>query len=192
MKAANLISQRMSEPRWLQALNRVAEVCIFIAAVIALLSVLIAGPISLTLFMVVGQVLIIIGVGLYIIVAITQYKRRHGVSRLHFAAGETIFHEGDLGDFFYVIINGEVEAIHIESDGTETVLNRLGQGECFGEMALVSNAPRNATIRTITPVDVVTMERTDFTTLYAYLPELKQNVEQIIADKLSKDPPSIR
>lgn len=192
MKTANLISQRMSEPRWLDILIRVAEVFILISAVIAFLSVVKPGPIILTFFMVVAQGLIVMGVALYVIVAITQYKRRHGVSRVHFAAGETIFREGDPGDFLYIIIEGEVEAIHEEPDQTETVLNRLGPGEYFGEMALVSNAPRNATIRTLTPVDAVTMERVDFTTLRHHLPGLQKSVEQVIADKMSKEPPTAR
>lgn len=192
MKASNLITQQMSNPRWLEFLTRVAEVFIFASAIIALLSVLQPGPITLTFFMVVAQALIVIGVALYVIVAVTQYKRRHGVTRVHFAAGETIFREGDLGDYLYTIIEGEVEAICEEEDQTETVLNRLGPGEYFGEMALVSNAPRNATIRTITPVDAVTMERVDFTTLRNHLPGLKQSVEQVIAEKISKEPPAAR
>jgi hypothetical protein len=192
MKAANRISQRMYEPRWLEILTRVSEVLIFVAAIIALLSVVKPGPITLTVFMVVAQALIALGVALYVIVAIAQYKRRHGVSRIHFAAGETIFREGDPGDYFYIIIEGEVEAIREAPDHTETVLNRLGPGEYFGEMALVSNVPRNATIRTITPVDAVTMERVDFTTLSNHLPGLRQSVEQVIAEKMSREPPSTR
>jgi hypothetical protein len=192
MKAASRISQRMYEPRWLEILTRVSEVLIFVAAIIALLSVVKPGPITLTVFMVVAQALIALGVALYVIVAIAQYKRRHGVSRIHFAAGETIFREGDPGDYFYIIIEGEVEAIREAPDHTETVLNRLGPGEYFGEMALVSNVPRNATIRTITPVDAVTMERVDFTTLRNHLPGLRQSVEQVIAEKMSREPPSTR
>lgn len=189
MNAANLISRRMSEPRWLHTLTRLSEVLIFISAVIALVSILNPGPFTLTLFMVVAQGLIVLGVGLYVIVALTQFKRRHGVARVHFAAGETIFRQGDVGDYLYMIVNGEVAVIREEEDGGETVLNRLGAGQYFGEMALVSNAPRNATIRTISPVDAVTMERMDFTTLYMYLPDLKQSVEQVIADKIKSGMP---
>lgn len=193
MKAANIIGQRIYEPRWLEILTRIAEVLIFAATAIALLSVVNPGPITLTFFMVAGQVLIVLGVTVYVIVAITQYKRRHGVSRIHFAAGETIFREGDPGDYLYIIIEGEVEAIREAGpDQDEVVLNRLGPGEYFGEMALVSNAPRNATIRTITPVDAVTMQRVDFITLRNHLPGLHQSIEEVIAEKMSKEPPATR
>lgn len=190
MNVTNQLSQRLLEPRLLRTLIRVAEVLILIAAVIALISVLNPGPISLSLFMLVAQGLIVTGVGLYVIAAVAQFKRRHGMSRIHFAAGETVFQEGDVGDYLYLIIEGEVEVFREGPDQTEIVLNRLGAGEYFGEMALVSNAPRNATIRTLTPVDAVTMERMDFTTLNMYLPELKQNVEQVIADKMRREPPT--
>ena len=69
----------------------------------------------------------------------------------------------------------------------ETMVNKLGPGEYFGEMALVSDAPRNATVRTLTPVDVVTMERMDFTTLYTYLPDLRRSVEEVITTKLDTE-----
>jgi Cyclic nucleotide-binding domain len=191
MKASTLIHRRMSEPRWLAILTRVAEVLIFVAAVIALLSVLKPGPITLTLFMTAAQALLVIGVALYVIVSITQYKRRHGVSQVHFAAGETIFREGDAGDYLYIIIKGEVEVIREGPGQSEIVLNRLGPGEYFGEMALISNEPRNATLRTITPVDAVTMERTAFTTLCMYLPGMQEDVVQVIAEKMSKEPPTM-
>ena len=57
---------------------------------------------------------------------------------------------------------------------------RLGPGEYFGEMALVNDDPRIATVRTLTSVDAVMIERLDFTTLYTYLPDLQRNVDEII------------
>jgi len=47
-------------------------------------------------------------------------------------------------------------------------------------MALLSNAPRTATVRTLTSVDAVMIERLDFTTLYTYLPDLQRNIDEVI------------
>ena len=60
--------------------------------------------------------------------------------------GEVVFRQGDVGDAMYVIYSGRIRVIQ-ESDGIEVPLNLLSTGEHFGELALVSNAPRSATIR---------------------------------------------
>jgi CRP-like cAMP-binding protein len=159
---------------------RVAEGLMLAAAVIALWSVLRPGPISLTLFMVMAQSFIVIGVVLYVSATLIRFKRRHGVSRVHFAAGETIFQQGDAGDFLYIITRGEVAVIREEPDQGPKMIAKLGPGEYVGEMALVNNAPRSATVRTLTSVDAVSIERLDFTALYTYLPDLQRNVDEVI------------
>ena len=70
------------------------------------------------------------------------------------AAGAAVFKEGDLGNSFYVLIAGEV-AVEKLGDGRAVALARLGPGECFGEMALVGNDVRSATVRAVG--EVVTM-----------------------------------
>jgi len=161
----------------------VSEVLIALAAVIALLAVQKPGAIVLTLFLVVAQAFIVIGVVLYLAVTITGFLRHRGVSRVHFEPRETVFRQGDPGDFVYAIVTGEVEVIREDPEWGETVLARLGPGEYFGEMALISDAPRTATVRTLTPVDAVIMARVDFTTLYADLPDLRRSLDKIMQQR---------
>lgn len=173
---------KIQGPRTRRTILFVAEVLMVIAALIAILSVLDPGPIHLTLFLVVAQVFIILGIISYLAVAITDFLRRHGVSRMHFGPGETIFRQGDKGDFVYTIVSGEVDVI-IEDAAGEKLIARLGSGQSFGEMALISDAPRTATVQTVTNVDVVTMGRVDFTTLYAYLPDMRTSVDKIMKQR---------
>ena len=56
----------------------------------------------------------------------------------------------------------------------------MGPGEYFGEMALLSDAPRTATVRAVTELDAIAMARADFATLYAYLPNLRENVGAVM------------
>jgi len=61
--------------------------------------------------------------------------------------GETIVEQGQPGDAFYVIVKGRVAVAIVAPDGREVVLNSLGEGEHFGEMALLDDAPRSAPAR---------------------------------------------
>ena len=60
-------------------------------------------------------------------------------------------------------------------------MRRLGVGECFGEIALVSDRPRTATVRALTPTNVLAVDRDAFQALFATLPPMKRFVETLIA-----------
>lgn len=64
-----------------------------------------------------------------------------------FAAGEVIFHEGDLGDALFVIVSGEVEVVRAGPDGKERTLAVLAAPKFFGEMSLIDKEYRSATVR---------------------------------------------
>jgi CRP/FNR family transcriptional regulator, cyclic AMP receptor protein len=60
--------------------------------------------------------------------------------------GEVIVQQGRSGDAFYVIVRGRVAVAIVAPDGREVVLNTLGAGDHFGEMALLDEAPRSASV----------------------------------------------
>lgn len=60
--------------------------------------------------------------------------------------GETIVEQGQPGEAFFVIVRGRVAVTIVAPDGREVVLNSLGEGEHFGEMALLDDAPRSASV----------------------------------------------
>jgi cAMP-dependent protein kinase regulator len=102
---------------------------------------------------------------------------------VRFPPGETIFKEGDPGDFVYKIDDGEVEIVRKDETGQEKEIARLGSGDFFGEAALLSDAPRNATVRTLSAVNAVKIGRDDFTTLYAHLPDFRRRVETVTKNR---------
>jgi CRP-like cAMP-binding protein len=183
------IVTRLQRPQTNRRILLVATCCIALAALIAYFLAEDLNPTSLTLFLVVAQPLIVVGVLLYLIALFADFLRHHGVSRVHFAPGEVIFRQGDPGDFVYTIIDGRVEVVREESAGEEKVINRLGAGEYFGEMALISNAPRTATVRATTEVDAVAIARDDFTALYMYLPDLHRSIEKVVKQRPVTVPP---
>jgi NADH:ubiquinone reductase (H+-translocating) len=113
---------------------------------------------------------------------ITQLPLARGerVGRAHYEAGDVIVEEGDFGDLFYVITQGEVEIVRKGSDGSEVVLNHLREGEYFGEVALLRNARRNATVRAVTSVNVLTMGRDDFTVLARNWAGLRETLQAAV------------
>lgn len=108
-----------------------------------------------------------------------QLSSGGGMGQEHFEPGQAVFRQGDLGDRIYIILKGEADVVR-ETDGTETVLARLHAGEYFGEMALLNNTPRTATIRCVTAMDTLSLPKHEFSALAANLPELRGAFEQVM------------
>ena len=75
-----------------------------------------------------------------------------------FAAGEEIFRIGDQGRNAYFIEKGRVEITN-PRQGEDLVLATLGVGEIFGEMSMIDDAPRSATVRALEDTEVIIIQR---------------------------------
>lgn len=85
------------------------------------------------------------------------------VSTLREYPADTILcHEGQVENTFYAIVSGQVEVVKKLDEETWEVINRPGAGSFVGEIALVQEGPRTATVRTVEPTTVLEIERTDF------------------------------
>ncbi|HEY7219912.1 MAG TPA: cyclic nucleotide-binding domain-containing protein, partial [Candidatus Binatia bacterium] len=79
-----------------------------------------------------------------------------------FAAGATIFSQGDQGDAFYLIQSGTVQVVIESASHKSEVVALLGPRDWFGEMALFSGEPRSATIRTVKETSLWRLRREDW------------------------------
>ncbi len=99
--------------------------------------------------------------------------------------GATIIRQGDIGNTFYIVIEGSVDVVHSQPSGKEILLNQLHGGQYFGEMALMGNRRRNATVRVSQnePAKVVELSRDDFGHLIGTSGVLKQQMERIADER---------
>jgi uncharacterized membrane protein len=86
------------------------------------------------------------------------------MDELRFKPGQTIMHEGELGDLFYIITEGEVQVTIRDAGGQDVVLHDLGPGGFFGELSMLTSEPRSARVRAMDNVTVLALERNEFFT----------------------------
>ncbi len=104
-------------------------------------------------------------------------------------AGTMIFRQGDPGDNFYIINSGKVRVFRKDRDGVETDLSKLGRGQTFGEMALLTEKTRSANVETMEETHLTVLTKEDFHRVMAGYPEfsvafVKQMSEWLMRDEL--------
>ena len=87
------------------------------------------------------------------------------------SAGRTVFSQGDPGDSFFMIKSGSLR-IFRRTDGIETDLSVLGPGDSFGEMALLTGAPRSASVAALTDTRLITLSKEQFDKILRNYPEV--------------------
>ena len=167
---------------WRSKLIASSQMAIGFVALLSILGMITLDPLLLLGFTA-AQVLILLGVVLFVVVAI--FAQRTLVLE-EFAPGEVIFREGDQGRHVYVIKSGTVEVLAKRPDGSQEAIRRLGSGDHFGEMALLRKAPRSATIQTVTAVQVFKMSPSNFMALYTSLPGLRDHFQKVMQSRLGE------
>src|SRR5467141_4634777 len=85
------------------------------------------------------------------------------VSRKSFPRATTIIAAGDITEALYVVISGRLKVMMSDKEGREVILAILDQGDFFGEMGLIDQAPRSATVVAMESCELLTITRADFT-----------------------------
>ena len=101
-----------------------------------------------------------------------------------FGPGELIVEEGRTGNGMYAIISGNVEAVKSLGTDQERTVNRLGTGEVFGEMALLGEWPRTASVRAVDEVECLGIDRWVFLAQLERQPKVGIRMLHILAQKL--------
>jgi CRP-like cAMP-binding protein len=101
-----------------------------------------------------------------------------------FPKHKTIVEEGLPGDYMYIIREGRVSVSKLSDDGREKILEFLEAGAFFGEMSLLDNAPRSASVRALTETRVLALSRSDFLNVLRRSPDLAMGVIQELTQRL--------
>ena len=117
-------------------------------------------------------------------------ERTHIAKRLKtrtYTPREVIVREGAEGDSLFIIYSGSVEVRKKDPQtGIDFLLTKMEAGACFGEMSLLNNRPRSATVIAADDVRVFTLEQFDFTDLMLSHPYISLNLSQMLAERLEK------
>ena len=107
-----------------------------------------------------------------------------------YAKGEQIITEGERGDSAYVIVSGEAAIVTTDLIGEQVVLRTFGAGAVFGEVALVDDAVRTATVRAMTDLEVYALDRATFAALEganpAFSASVRKHTDLLSIDRLLK------
>ena len=113
---------------------------------------------------------------LYLFSTFTDLEIAHVVTLfkpLELDTGKVVFLEGAPGEFFYIVFKGKVKVTTQDEEG-ERILLILGNGEYFGEEALVYNRPRSATVTTLEPTILLTLDSLTFYALLEQYPQIEK------------------
>jgi CRP-like cAMP-binding protein len=113
-----------------------------------------------------------------------------GIRNQHFEPGDVIFRQGDLGDSVYVVEEGECEVL-CQRNGTQELLATLASGTYFGEMALLSDRTRSATLRARTAMEVLIIPKADFNKLRQSVPAFGNVFAELAARRAAARSPRL-
>jgi CRP/FNR family transcriptional regulator, cyclic AMP receptor protein len=84
------------------------------------------------------------------------------VSRKSVTRSTMVMAAGDATDSLYIVLSGRLKVMMSDAEGKEVILSILGPGEIFGEMGLIDDEPRSATVVTIEPCELLSLAKRDF------------------------------
>lgn len=114
---------------------------------------------------------------------ITRRQLAEQLEPMHVAAGDVVVAEGSTGDGLYVVVSGRLR-VSVAASGRERVLRDLARGAIVGEIALVSDRPRSATVRAVRDSDLLLLRVSSFKMLIQQNPAVLGPIARLLVDRL--------
>ena len=113
---------------------------------------------------------------------------REQAERVSFAAGDVILAEGDLAERFYVVTQGEVEISRRTPEGDEVKLATLGRGQSFGEVGILAETRRTATVRAVDDVELLALSWETFQERLVQSDREDRDFSEIVKERVESAP----
>lgn len=107
-----------------------------------------------------------------------------GSVRRNFPRGRTIVAEGEPSQSLYILLSGRAKVQRSDTEGKEVILAVLGPGECFGEMSLIDDAPRSASVITLESSDFMSIAKDSFKAMLISSPEICMRIMKGLVKRL--------
>jgi CRP/FNR family cyclic AMP-dependent transcriptional regulator len=107
-----------------------------------------------------------------------------GSARRSYPKGRTIVSEGEPSQSMYILLAGRAKVQRSDSEGKEVILAVLGSGEFIGEMSLIDDAPRSASVVTLEPCEFMGVSKDAFKAMLTQSPEVAMNVMRGLVRRL--------
>jgi CRP-like cAMP-binding protein len=105
--------------------------------------------------------------------------------RLHYASGDELFHQGDDGDAAYVVLDGEADIL-VDTPNGPVKVARLGKNDIIGEIAILCEVPRTATVVAHGDLEILRVSKEGFFHLVTQFPQVGLEVMSALATKLHR------
>ena len=104
--------------------------------------------------------------------------------RVTYAPGQMLFRQGDVGDAAYVVLSGKAEVM-VDSPSGQIKVAEVEPNSIVGEIAILCNVSRTATVRATTAVEALRIRKDHFLRLLGEYPEMTVEIMRVLADRLS-------
>ncbi len=101
----------------------------------------------------------------------------------YYSSGEVVFRQGEVADSMYIVVNGRLRATITAEDGTRQEIGEISTGETVGEMAILTDEVRSATVHAVRGTYLTRIIATEFSRLTREYPELMGRVARIIVER---------
>jgi hypothetical protein len=108
-----------------------------------------------------------------------------GLRLVEFKAGDLVVCEGEPGDSLFLVTTGTVKAWIRNREGRYVLVRRLGEGDFFGEISVLTGSPRTATVVAASPCEMLELDRTTLDGITAAHPRVREVLQRFYAQRVA-------